>query len=59
MVQIELFYALILEMALNFADYIVKSKGITNIFNIIKVVGLSIANEHNLEGFSEYIIRQS
>ena len=44
MVQIELLYAFIFEMAFDFADYIVKSKGIANAFNIIKVVSLSIAD---------------
>ena len=44
MVQIELLYALILEMAFDFADYIVKSEGIINAFDIIKVIRLSIAD---------------
>ena len=43
-------YALIFEMAFNFTDHIIKSKGITNTFNIIKVKGLSIADEYDLEG---------
>ena len=56
MVQIELLYALIFEIAFNFIYYIVESKGIANTFNIIKVIGLSIANKYNLEGSGEYII---
>lgn len=44
MVQIELLCALIFEMALNFTDYIIKSEGIADAFDIVKVVGLSIAN---------------
>ena len=54
--QIELFRALIFEITFNFADYIVKREGIANTFNIIKVIGLSIANEYDLEGSGEYII---
>ena len=48
--QIELLHALIFEIALNFADYIVKSEGIANTFNIIKVLSLYIADKSNLEG---------
>ena len=50
--QIELLYTLIFEIAFNFTDYIIKSEGIANTFNIIKVKGLSIANKYDLEGFS-------
>ena len=42
--QIELLYAFIFEIALDFADYIIKSEGIINAFDIIKIIYLSIAD---------------